>query len=54
MIECSFRGADLQNCDFREVRMRGGDFRGANLRGVVGLTPEQIAQAIIDDTTTLP
>ena len=51
---CNFRGADLQGCDFREARVRGGDFRGANLRGSIGLTAEQIAQAIIDDATTLP
>jgi uncharacterized protein YjbI with pentapeptide repeats len=49
-----FRGADLEGCDFREVRLRGCDFRGAYLRGAIGLTPEQIAQAIIDAATTLP
>jgi uncharacterized protein YjbI with pentapeptide repeats len=49
-----FRDADLQGCDFREARMRGGDFRGANLGGAVGLVPDQIAEAIIDEATILP
>jgi uncharacterized protein YjbI with pentapeptide repeats len=54
MTSCIFRGADLQRCDFQEVRMRGVDFRGANLEGTVGLTREQIAEAIIDEETRLP
>ncbi len=54
IISCNFRNADLQGCDFREVLLRGGDFRGANLLGAIGLTVEQIQQAITDVETTLP
>ena len=32
----------------------GADLRGADLRGVIGLTREQLEEAILDDTTQLP
>ncbi len=54
MNSCIFRDANLERCDFREGRMRGGDFRGANLRGAIGLTAEQLNQAIVDGSTILP
>ncbi len=43
-----------QTADFTRARLNGADLRGADLRCVVGLEPEQIKLAIIDETTKLP
>ena len=32
----------------------GADLRGADLRHVIGLTPEQINTAVVDESTLLP
>ena len=42
-------GANLQGANLVEAHLEG-----ANLRDVVGLTHEQLQQAIMDDTTHLP
>ncbi len=44
-----FRGANLTNAN-----LRGTILKGADLTGVVGLTSEQLAQAVTDNSTILP
>lgn len=44
-----FRGADMTG-----AKLKGTILRGADLREVIGLTVEQLKEAIIDDTTLLP
>ena len=63
------RNADLSHANLAEANATGVDFRGANmtgtiltgtilkgalLSGVIGLSIEQLRQAIIDDQTQLP
>ncbi len=60
----SLRGADLSGADATNAKFRSADFAGAVLRGTVlrgadltgakNLTVEQLAEAIVDDTTILP
>ena len=45
----NFRGADL-----RDANLKGTILRGADLREAKNLTREQLAEAIIDETTLLP
>jgi uncharacterized protein YjbI with pentapeptide repeats len=45
----NFRGAHL-----KEANLKGTILRGADLREVRNLTREQLASAIIDETTPLP
>ena len=40
--------------NFTKANLSGADLRGVDLRRVVGLEAEQIAHAIIDETTKLP
>jgi uncharacterized protein YjbI with pentapeptide repeats len=52
-------GADATNAIFREAdfagaRLDGTILRGADLSGAKNLTAEQLAHAIIDDSTVLP
>ncbi|HEX3863796.1 MAG TPA: pentapeptide repeat-containing protein [Stellaceae bacterium] len=47
-------GADLRGADLAETILTGTILRGADLSGVVNLTKEQIAAAVIDETTILP
>jgi uncharacterized protein YjbI with pentapeptide repeats len=44
-----FRGAN-----FKDANLKGTILRGADLRDAKGLTAEQLAEAIIDETTLLP
>ena len=48
------RGAFLSRATLDGARMPSADLRGADLRNATGLEKEQIAAAIIDDTTRLP
>lgn len=48
------RGATLRGADFRGARLAAADLRGADLTDARNLTPEQLAAAVIDDTTILP
>jgi uncharacterized protein YjbI with pentapeptide repeats len=44
-----FRGAQ-----FKDTNLKGTILKGADLRDANGLTAEQLAEAIIDETTLLP
>jgi hypothetical protein len=63
------RGTDLRGADLREAhlggawlmgahleraRLEGAHLEGADLKEAIGLTREQLAQAILDDKTILP
>jgi uncharacterized protein YjbI with pentapeptide repeats len=45
----SFRGAQLKG-----TNLKGTILKGADLRDAKGLTAEQLAEAVIDETTLLP
>ncbi|MBS7537890.1 pentapeptide repeat-containing protein [Ancylobacter lacus] len=52
-------GADATNAvfrhaDFAGAHLRGTILRGADLTGAKNLTVEQLAEAVIDDSTILP
>ena len=47
-------GADLQAANLDGAILTGTILRGANLRDVRNLKKEQLAVAIVDDTTILP
>jgi uncharacterized protein YjbI with pentapeptide repeats len=54
-----FRGGDFSRAALKGARFGGAllhtaDFRGANLLGARELSPEQLQQALTDDTTILP
>jgi uncharacterized protein YjbI with pentapeptide repeats len=56
--------ANLSHADATNANLRGANFKGANLKGMIlrgadlreakNLTQEQLASAIIDETTLLP
>lgn len=48
LTDADMTGANLEGAD-----LRGADLSGASLRGALGVTGEQIAQAVIDDSTEL-
>jgi uncharacterized protein YjbI with pentapeptide repeats len=60
----SLRGADMSDADATNAVFRGADFAGARLRGAIlrgadltgakNLTIEQLAEAVVDDSTILP
>lgn len=50
--DCSF--VDFRGANFKNARLTGTILRGADLRGARNLTREQLAEAILDDTTLLP
>lgn len=60
----NLRGANLSKADATGALFRGANFdgtvligtvlRGADLTGALNLTEEQLAAAVIDDTTRLP
>lgn len=60
----NLKGADLRGADLRGANLvgarligtdlQGADLRGADLRTAEDLTPEQLREAIGDDTTLLP
>jgi uncharacterized protein YjbI with pentapeptide repeats len=47
-------GALFRRADFLNARLDGTILKGADLTGAVNLTEEQLARAVIDDTTRLP
>jgi uncharacterized protein YjbI with pentapeptide repeats len=52
-------GADCTNANFRGAnltyaKLKGAILKGADLTGVIGLTREQIADAVVDKNTVLP
>jgi Pentapeptide repeats (8 copies) len=52
--QANLREANLEQANLRESKLTGADLKGANLSKAIGLTQEQISQAFIDRTTTLP
>lgn len=64
LSQASLRGANLSGADASGALFRYADFagtllrdtvlRGADLTGAVNLTEEQLATAVIDETTRLP
>jgi uncharacterized protein YjbI with pentapeptide repeats len=49
-----FTDANLRGSDLADADLRGAVLRGADLRDTKNLTVEQLADAIIDDSTLLP
>jgi uncharacterized protein YjbI with pentapeptide repeats len=47
-------GANLRGANLAGAILTGTILRGADLNGVINLTKEQLANAVIDDTTILP
>jgi uncharacterized protein YjbI with pentapeptide repeats len=47
-------GADLRGANLADAILLGTILRGADLSGVKNLTKEQLAAAVIDETTILP
>jgi uncharacterized protein YjbI with pentapeptide repeats len=47
-------GANLRGANLAGAILTGTILRGADLSGVINLTKEQLAGAVIDDTTILP
>jgi uncharacterized protein YjbI with pentapeptide repeats len=46
--------ANFRGANFRDANLEGTILRGADLREAKNLTREQLAAAIIDETTALP
>jgi uncharacterized protein YjbI with pentapeptide repeats len=46
--------ANFRGANFRDANLEGTILRGADLRDVKNLTREQLAAAIIDESTLLP
>jgi uncharacterized protein YjbI with pentapeptide repeats len=47
-------GANLRGANLAGALLNGTILRGADLSGVKNLTKEQLAEAVIDETTILP
>jgi uncharacterized protein YjbI with pentapeptide repeats len=47
-------GANLSHADLSGADLRGANLAGAILTGVVNLTKQQLAGAVIDESTKLP
>jgi len=52
--QTNLRGADLRGAYLRVTRLRRADLSGADLRGAVGLTLQQIDEALYDHNARLP
>lgn len=50
----SFRGSNFKGADLGGMDLEGADLRGADLSDAKNLTVEQLAEAVIDETTKLP
>jgi len=47
-------GANLRGANLANATLKGTILRGADLRDAINLTKEQLADAVVDDTTILP
>src|ERR1700722_19594816 len=47
-------GANLRGANLADAILTGTILRGADLSGVINLTKEQLASAVVDDETILP
>jgi uncharacterized protein YjbI with pentapeptide repeats len=52
--DTDFTGANLRGVNLRNAKLKGAVLRGADLREAENLTWEQLSEAVIDETTTLP
>ncbi len=50
----SFKGSLFKNADLGGTNLDGDDLRGADLRDARNLTADQLALAVIDETTSSP
>jgi uncharacterized protein YjbI with pentapeptide repeats len=53
-IDTDFTNANLRGSNLKGARLKGTILRGADLREAENLTWEQLKQAVIDETTSLP
>ena len=49
-----FSKADFRGSNFKDVDLRGTILKGTDLTGAKNLTPEQLAEAVLDEHTKLP
>jgi uncharacterized protein YjbI with pentapeptide repeats len=59
LVEANFAGADatgavFRNADFKRANLEGTILIGADLTGAKNLTVEQMAGAVLDESTRLP
>lgn len=52
--EANFEGADLRETFFWQANLQGAQLQGVDLSGAIGLRPQQIESAVIDEKTRLP
>ncbi len=52
--EANFEGADLRETFFWEANLQGAQLQGVDLSGAIGLRPQQVELAVIDEKTRLP
>ena len=52
--EANFEGADLRDTFFWQANLQGAQLQGVDLSGAIGLLPQQIESAFIDEKTRLP
>ena len=52
--EANFEGADLRETFFWQANLQGAQLQGVDLSGAIGLRPQQIGSAVIDEKTRLP
>lgn len=50
--DCSY--VDFRGANFKDAKLKGTILKGADLTDVLNLTKEQLAEAVIDQTTVLP
>ena len=53
-MNAHLEGADLSDANLEGADLNEAHLEGANLFKAIGLTKEQLAQAILDDKTILP
>jgi uncharacterized protein YjbI with pentapeptide repeats len=54
LIQADLQGADFSGANLQKADLEGANLKGANLREAKGLTTEQVAKAIWDETTKWP
>ncbi|MEW6659925.1 MAG: pentapeptide repeat-containing protein [Thermodesulfobacteriota bacterium] len=54
LINANFQEATLDGVDLQGAHFNGAKLNGSDLKGAIGITPEQVANAIWDETTKWP
>jgi uncharacterized protein YjbI with pentapeptide repeats len=54
LADADATNANFRGAKFKDAILKGTILRGADLREAKGLTTEQLAEAILDETTLLP